>query len=249
VIALGSTPSMADTLYVRGVVAAHVEPQISTHALQLEPSPFASAAGAGGAIDDSGVRVNGSTSLTAIIGYEAPSLPWRLSIEAMLGVPSRLRFEATGRLATDSLAPGSVGIPPLGRQLGYAAMTAPILTVLVKPVRWEFLTLFAGLGASMMMVYDERITNSVLTEVGDPKLSIDHAIGGVVQAGLEARIWESFVLRLDAKYIAYRDSHATIDNIQVRTQLPSLPTVDVGSAAMDVSVRLFVFQCGIGADF
>jgi outer membrane protein W len=101
----------------------------------------------------------------------------------------------------------------------------------------------------MMLVYDERITNSVLTEVAEPKLSVDHSVGAVAQAGIEAQIWESFVLRLDAKYIAYRDSHATINNIQVRTQLPSLPTVDVGSAAMDVSVRLFVFQCGIGADF
>lgn len=241
------SPAAADTLYVRGVVAGDAEPQISTHSLQLDASPVASAAGAGGALAG-GVRVNGSSSLTAIIGYEAPSLPWRLSIEALIGAPSRLNFEATGRLATDSLA-NSANVPPLGPRLGYAAMTAPAVTVLVKPVRWESVTLFAGVGASMLLVYDEKVTNSVLTAVADPKLTIQSSLGAVAQTGLEAEVWNSVVVRLDARYIAYRDARATIGNIQVRTSLPELPTVEVGSARVDVSVRVFVFQCGIGVDF
>jgi hypothetical protein len=239
---------------VRGVIAAHVDPRITAHDLQREPSALAgTAVGGGGAIDDAGVRVNGSTSPTAIIGYVVPRMRWGFSIETIIAPPSTLKIEATGRLANDSIAPEAVGvatgIPPLGRELGEAAMTAPIVSAVVRPLRFDRFVVFAGLGASVLFVYDEHVTNPVLNEVGSPKLAITHAVGAVVQAGIEGRIWGRWMLRVDGKYIAYRASHARIDDIEVKTQIPLLPTVDVGSARIDVVVRPIILQCGIGADF
>ena len=240
-------------LYVRGVFAAYVEPRITAHDLRLAPSPIARTAVGAGAIEDAGVRVNASTSPTAIIGYVVPRMRWGFSIEMIIAPPSKLEIEATGRLANESIAPEAVGvatgIPPLGRYLAEATMTAPIVSAIVRPLHFNRFVVFAGVGVSVLFVYDERVTNAVLNEVGSPKLAVTNPIGAVVQAGIEGRIWGRWKLRIDGKYVAYRESHARIDGIEVKTQIPSLPTVDVGSARIDVAVRPIIIQCGIGADF
>jgi hypothetical protein len=240
-------------IYVRGVVAAYVEPQITTRNLQLEPTGIAGAAVPAGALDDSGVRVAGSSSPTAIVGYVVPGLPWRLSVETMVSTPSTLKIEATGRLANESIAPEAAGyttgIPPLGRDLAEAAMSAPIISIIARPLRIDRFSMFAGVGASVMLVYNAHVTNSVLTEVNQPSLAITHAFGAVVQAGIEGKLWGRWVARLDAKYINYGEQHARLDRIQVKTQIPGFDTVDVGAAKLDVSIHPIILQAGIGADF
>jgi outer membrane protein W len=241
-------------VYVRGVVG-HVDPRVSAHDLQVEASGVAAGAIGDGSIDNSGVTVNASSMPmpTAIVGYVVPGLRGRLSVETMVGAPVGLKIEATGKLANESLAPEAAGvptgIPPLGRELGEAMIAPPMVTAIYRPLQIGRVGVFAGTGVSVLFVYDERVTNPVLTEVSEPSMTISHAFGAVLQAGLEARVWRRFVARFDAKYIAYRDSHATIDNIQVRTSIPLLPTVEVGSASMDVSARPVIVQVGLGADF
>src|ERR1041385_93975 len=244
-------------LYVRGVVAAHVAPRITTSDLRLDSARAGIAGPADGAGEpgalDGGVQVDSSSAPTAIVGYLIPGMPWRLSIETVVGAPSTLKIEATGRLASDSIAPeaGGVetGIPPLGRELAEAEMSAPILSVIVRPLRLDRVTFFGGLGASALLVYGEKVTNPVLTEVSTPKLAIEHTVGAVFQAGVETHVWRRFVLRLDAKYIHYRSQTAKLEGIRVRTDIPLLPDVNVGSAHMAVAVRPVIVQCGIGADF
>ena len=241
-------------VYVRGVFG-HVDPRVSARDLQLDASGLAGAVVGDGPIDDAGVTVNGSNRPmpTAIVGYVVPGLRGRLSVETVVGAPFGLKIEATGRLRNESLAPEAAGIPtgipPLGRELAEATIAPPMVTAVYRPLQVGRMAVFAGTGVSVLFVYDEHVTNPVLTEVAEPSLEISHAIGAVVQAGLEARVWRRMVVRVDAKYIAYRASHATIDNIQVRTQIPLLPTVEVGSASMDVSARPVIVQAGIGADF
>jgi len=182
-----------------------------------------------------------------------PGMRGRLSVETMLGAPVGLKIEATGKLASESLAPEAAGvptgIPPLGRELGEAMIAPPMVTAIYRPVQIGRVAVFAGTGVSVLFVYDEHVTNPVLAEVAEPSMEIAHAIGAVLQAGVETRVWRRLVARLDAKYIAYRASHATIDNIQVRTSIPLLPTVAVGSASMDVYARPVIVQVGLGADF
>jgi outer membrane protein W len=171
----------------------------------------------------------------------------------MVGVPVNMKIGVTGKLANESLAPDAAGtptgIPPLGPDLGEATVMPPMVTALFRPLQVGRVSLLVGAGASVLFVYDERVTNPVLTEISVPEMQISHALGWVVQTGIEARLWRRVVARLDAKYISYRASHATIDNIQVRTQLPLLPTVDVGSARMDISAHPVIVQLGVGADF
>jgi outer membrane protein W len=243
----------AKRLYVRGVVA-HVEPRITTQNVQLDPSGLAANAIGDDPLDDSGVTVSASAKRpTAIVGYVLPGLRNRLSIEAMVGAPVPLKIGATGKLATESLAPDAAGtptgIPPLGANLAEATISPPMITALYRPWRHGRISVLAGGGASVLLVYDERVTNPVLTEVSEPHLEITHAFGVVAQGGVEARLWRRVVARLDVKYIWYRMSHATIDNIQVKTQIPLLPTVEVGDARMDISVQPIIVQLGIGADF
>lgn len=253
-LAVLAPSAAADTrrLYVRGVFAAHVEPRITTSDLRID-SGLGTKADGTGALQDGGVRVDGSSAPTAIVGYLVPYMPWRLSIETVVGAPSTLKIEATGRLASDSIAPEAdgvtTGIPPLGRELAVAEMSAPIVSVIVRPVRFDRVTLFGGVGASALFVYGEKVTNPVLTEVTTPKLAIAHTVGAVLEAGVETRVWNRFVLRFDAKYIHYGEQSAKLDGIRVRTDLPYLPEANVGSAHMAVVVRPIIVQCGFGADF
>jgi len=242
-------------VYVRGVMA-HVDPRVSARDVTVDATGIAGAAIGDGTIEDAGVTVGGTGNMpmpTAIVGYVVPGLRGRLSVETVVGAPFGLKIEATGRLRNESLAPEAAGIPtgipPLGRELAEATIAPPMVTAVYRPLQVGRMAVFAGTGVSVLFVYDEHVTNPVLTEVAEPSLEISHAIGAVVQAGLEARVWRRMVVRVDAKYIAYRASHATIDNIQVRTQIPLLPTVEVGSASMDVSARPVIVQAGIGADF
>src|SRR5438067_3466863 len=61
---------------------------------------------------DSGVDMQDSqVPLAAIIGYVVPVLDHRLALETILGFPTYVHFQATGALATQSLAPTLNGMP------------------------------------------------------------------------------------------------------------------------------------------
>jgi outer membrane protein W len=95
--------------------------------------------------------------------------------------------------------------------------------------------------------YDERITNPVLTALGNPTLTIEPSGGLVLQAGAEARLWGRVFARIDAKKVVGMTVESRIDHIGV--MLPLLPTLDVGSLTSRAEVAPIVIHAGIGADF
>jgi len=102
----------------------------------------------------------------------------------------------------------------------------------------------------VLVTYNARATNPVLTEAGQPRFEIDPAPGLVLQSGLDIALWRRVYARLDLKYIAFMKAHATVHDIAVRTpELPLLDTTRVGTATMDMWVNPLIVQLGAGVDF
>jgi outer membrane protein W len=204
---------------------------------------------------DGGVGMHESqVPFAAIVGYTLPILHHRLSLETIVGFPANEHFEATGSLATQSLAPTIGGMPtgiaPLGSDLGQATFATPMLTAVYHLPDLGPITPILGGGAMVLYAYDQKITNPVLTAAGKPQLDISPTAGAVLQAGLEARLWRGVTARIDAKYIAGVTVTAKVENISViPTALPQLGTLDVGTATMTAKIAPVVVQAGIGTDF
>jgi outer membrane protein W len=233
----------------------HVAPQTSSSELSLSgvDGP-ASLAIMNGPIEGSGATLDTVTHPAVIVGYTLPWLDNRLSIETVLSSPLHVKFRATGTLANMSIAPEALGlptgVPALGSELGEADAAPPIVTLVYQYARLGALRPYVGAGLSILYTYNAKMTNPVLTEVGDAKFSIDPAPGLVLQTGIDVRLWRSVVARADIKYIALMKAHATVENIRVRTpELPLLEEAEVGSATMDMWVNPLVVQVGIGVDF
>jgi outer membrane protein W len=250
------SPAQADEhrVYVRGGVV-HVVPLSDSSELELSgvDGP-ASLALRDGPVAGSGTTIDPMTTPGLIIGVRTPALGDRLAIETVLAPPLHVRFQATGTLADESIAPDALGIPTgvpaLGPELGEAKGAPPILIATVRLPGGEALEPHVGLGATVLISYDARITNPTLTEMGRPRLHIAPAPGLVAQAGLDARIWRRLRGRIDVMYVAFMKTRATVDDLRVRTPgIPLFEAVEVGQARMDVTVNPLILQLGIGADF
>src|SRR5690606_36019798 len=124
-----------------------------------------------------------------------------------VGLPFTVRFEATGTLANESIAPDALGIPtgvgPLGPELGEAKAVPLVLTAIYKVAKLGMVEPYVGGGPSIMLATEEKVTNMMLTEVSQPDMSIAPAPGLVLQAGLDANITSRIWARLDFKFIAF----------------------------------------------
>ncbi len=249
-------PERRHRLYLR-VGVAFVKPLATSNELQLaDVDGPASLAEMDGPIAGSGASESGATIPALIVGVV---LPWkrmhdRLSLETVLGTPFTVKFRATGTLANQSIAPTALGIPTgvpaLGPELGEATAAPPVLTAVYQLVdhgRWRP---YAGLGFAMLIATDAKMTNPILTAVSQPKFTVDPAPGLALQAGLDVRLSKLFYARLDVKFIALMDAHATAEHIQVATpNIPAFGTVEVGTAKMDVTINPLIVQAAIGFDF
>lgn len=188
------------------------------------------------------------------LGYALPFWKRSLSIETILALPFEMTMHAGGTLATQSLAPYALGnlptgVPPLGDELGKIKVLPPVLTLV-----WRFLPEFrvrpyVGAGVSVLIPMGARLTNPVLTAVGNPTLEVPVKAGFVIQAGGEVRLWKWFFLTADFKYIAGFDLTATVKNISVK--LPALPIFEqakVGDNVVKMSVNPVILQIGLGMD-
>jgi len=91
--------------YVRAGVA-YVHPFSSSSELELaDVNGPASLAVSNGPIAGSGSTVEATTILAATIGWVTPWMDGHLSLETILGPPLDVKFQATGTLATMSIAP------------------------------------------------------------------------------------------------------------------------------------------------
>ncbi len=241
-------------LYIRaGVVHVHPLEQSDEMALADVDGP-ASLALSNGPVEGSGATVSNATIPGIIVGYV---LPWgndKLSVETILGLPFTVKFQATGTLATESLAPTALGlptgVPPLGPDLGEAKAVPIVATLVYQVAQLGKVAPYVGAGPSIMFATEEKVTNMQLTEIAQPKMSIAPAPGLVLQAGLDAKITNRIYARIDLKFIALMKARATVEHIQVRTpSLPLFDNVEVGTAKMSMWLNPLVVQAGIGTDF
>jgi outer membrane protein W len=188
----------------------------------------------------------------ATIGWAPPILNRQLSIETILALPFAQKMYLGGTVANTSLAPMALGVlptgvPPLGSELGEVTVLPPVVTLVYRFFPAWRVRPYVGLGASLLIVMGAKITNPVISEVSQPKVEIPPKLGWVVQGGVEVRLFGSFFLTGDFKYIGGLDLTAKVSNIWVR--LPKLPlygATRVGDNIVRVSVNPIVVQLGIG---
>jgi outer membrane protein W len=241
------------SFYVR-LGVAFVDPLASSQPMELADVDGPASLGvSNGPIAGSGATVGSATIPAAIIGYRLPYMNRRLSIETVLGLPFTVKFEATGTLANMSIAPNVLGIPTgvpaLGSELGEAKAAPPVVTAVYR-FSDGAIQPFAGAGIGVLIAYDAKVTNPMLTAVSQPDFSIAPAPGLVLQGGLEAKLAGNFYARLDVKFIAFMLARGEVHHVQVQTPgLPLFDTVEVGTAKMNVWVNPLIVQGGIGLDF
>lgn len=230
---------------------AHVEPRISSSGMELQPEGITRLATPMEPVQG-GVESSPTNVYAAILGVAPAALGGYVGFETIIAVPKKAKLRAYGDLADKSLAPTALdlvptGIPPLGEELG-EAMAAPVtLTAVVRTPALGPVRAYAGGGASVLFVMDAKVTNQVLTEVATPKLEIDPAFGVVAQAGVDVHLFGKFYARLDYKAMWFQPAETRITNIHVRTTIPLLETVDVGSARSESTANPRIVQIGIGA--
>jgi outer membrane protein W len=252
-LALADVPKRK-TLYVRAGVV-HIEPLAQSDEMELaDVDGPASLAIQNGPIEGSGATISSATIPGIIVGYVLPFGGDRLSVETILGIPFTVKFEATGTLANESIAPTALGIPTgvpaLGPQLGEAKAVPIVVTAIYQLAKLGPVTPYAGGGPAVLFTTDAKVTNPMLTEISQPDMSIAPAPGLVLQGGLDAKLTNRVYARVDLKFIALMKARATIEHVQVRTpDLPLFDNVEVGTAKMSMWVNPFIVQAGIGTDF
>lgn len=205
-----------------------------------------------GPIEGSGVSAGAVAMFAGTIGYRV----WRnLSVEAVVARPFTMDLTMTGTLAEMSVAPyalGNVptGVPAFGEKLGTTEVLPPIITGV-----WRFpvhprIRPYAGAGFSYVYAYDTKITNGVLTEVAEPKVSIDPDLAWVVQGGVDVQLWKRLYFTFDVKFVGGLDLVAKMEGLQLAVpNLPIYGTVDAGTGTAEVRVNPLVLQGGVGWDF
>jgi outer membrane protein W len=205
-----------------------------------------------GPIAGSYTRMGSNLMAAAIIGYAPPILNRQLSIETILALPFAQKLYAGGTLANNSLGPKALnslptGVPALGEELGEVKALPPVVTAVYRFFPDSIVHPYLGFGACLMIVMEAKITNPVLSEVSAPKVDIPPKVGWVGQAGVEVRLFGSFFVTADLKYIGGLDITSTVKDIWVR--LPELPIygrVKVGDNVARMSVNPVLAQFGIG---
>ncbi len=252
-VTVSSTADRPD-FYVR-LGAAFLKPLSSSRAVELaDVHGAASLAIQNGPLAGSGAKIESVTIPAAIAGYVLPTASRRWSTEVVLGLPFKVKFQATGTLASMSLAPTALGIPtgvgPLGPELGEATAVPIVLSVTYRPIQRGAILPYLGAGPSVLFATNAKVTNPILTEVNHPEMSITPAPGLVLQGGLEARLWRSVYARIDLKFIAFMRARGEVKNVNVKTPgLPLFDSVEVGTAKVNLSVNPLIVQAGIGMDF
>ena len=235
--------------------AAIIEPITSSRELELASVDGpATLAVDNGPIAGSGATIGSAVIPAGSIGWVIPTASRRLSLELVLGTPFTAKFQATGSLANESIAPTALGIPtgvgPLGSELGEAEAIPIVLTAICRPIELGRFLPYFGAGPSVLFARNAKVTNRMLTEVNQPEMTIDPAPGLVLQGGFDAWLTRSIYARLDVKFIAFMTAHAEVRNINVKTPgLPLFDSVEVGTAKMDVTVNPLIVLASVGFDF
>ncbi len=254
-----TAPSLLDApkrrrFYLRPGVL-HMQPNVSSENVVLSNlSEFAELAISPGPIPNSGAGVAPVTVPVMNVGYVLPWLDGHLSVETVLGLPIELELQATGAMASESLAPfalGNVptGVPAMGANLGTAKALPPIVTAVYRFMQTSIVHPYLGSGLSYMHVYDAHVTNPVLTDVAEPRLEVDDAFGVVAQAGVELRIYDRYYAMIDFKTIMGLRMDAKVRDIYIRTpELPVFEMAHAGDASVTIRMLPLIGTLALGAD-
>lgn len=238
-------------IYFRAGVA-HVEPNIKSGGVTLEPAGIVKLAAPMEPVKG-GIEAESANIFAATIGFAPAVFGGYVAIETIIGVPKKAKLRARGDLANMSLAPSAAGIPTgipaLGSELGEATAVPPMMTIVGRAPALGPIRFYAGAGASVLFIRDARVTNKVLTEVATPKLEISPAVGFVGQVGVDVHLFGRFYARLDFKKLWFGKSESRITNVHVKTTIPLLETVHVGSVKSETQATPTIVQLGIGATF
>lgn len=244
-----------DPFYFRAGFTS-LQPDASSSEVNLDNvGDIAQLAISNGPIEDSSVNVEGVDFASIIVGYRLPWFGERFSLETILALPLTIKFTAEGGLANESISPFALGniptgIPPLGKEFGETKALPPVVTLVYKVLKNYKIKPYIGGGIAFMYTYDSKVTNAILTEVREPELEIENAMGYVGQAGFEINLTKRWKLNLDAKYIGGLESDATVKGIVVKTPgTPLFETADVGNASVTVKVDPTILSLGLGFDF
>jgi len=208
-----------------------------------------------GPIAGSGASVSSVSFPSVTVGYRLPWLDGHLALETVLALPFTVELKAEGTLASNSIAPYGLnniptGVPPLGSEFGETKVLPPLVTLVYRFALDQPLRPYVGAGLSYMITYDSRVTNPVLTAVGEPELEIDNVFGFAVQGGVEYQFYKDWWVNFDVKYITGLETEARVKGIWVETpDLPTFSPVEVGDATVKVSVDPWIYQLGVGFDF
>jgi outer membrane protein W len=251
----GATPATRRPSFYFRAGGAIVKPLSSSRELELaDVDGPASLAVQNGPIAGSGATVSSATVFAGILGYVLPTPSRRWSVEAVVGLPFTVKFQATGTLANMSIAPTALGIPtgvgPLGPQLGEAKAAPGVATAVYQLTGVGMLRPYLGAGAAVLLALDPKVTNPTLTAVNQPEMTIAPAPGLVLQGGLDVRLWKAVYARLDVKFIALMQARAEVHHVEVKTPgLPLFDSVEVGTAKMNIWVNPLIVNLGVGFDF
>ena len=178
VVAVAPPPEHALKHWTVRAGVALIKPLSSSRPMELaNVDGAASLALQNGPIAGSGAEVSSATIPALIIGYNIND---HLSLETVLGLPFTVKFQATGTLANESIAPTALGIPtgvgPLGPELGEAKAAPPLVTVVYKFLHPEDrFRPYVGAGASVLIAYDAKVTNPMLIEVAKPAVGLQRS--------------------------------------------------------------------------
>lgn len=238
-------------LYFRAGIA-HVDARTKSSGMKLEPAGITKLM----PVDppQGEIVTDPANVITAILGFAPATFRGYLAFETLIGIPKSSKLKATGDLANMSLAPTALdliptGVPALGEEIGEANAAPLMVTAVARtPELGGRVRLYAGAGPVVLLVR-ATVTNKVLTEVATPKIETTPAYGVVAQAGLDVKLYKSVYARLDLKEMWLTPSETTISNIRVKTTIPLLETVEVGTARSQVQANPLVVQFGVGASF
>ncbi|MDX1804165.1 MAG: OmpW family outer membrane protein [Alcanivorax sp.] len=240
-------------LYFR-IGALYAIPYIKTHSIVLKNlSELASVAVEPGPQEGEAYS-DPQLQPAAIIGYRLPWGDGGWSVETVVGAPPTLKIKARGKIADQPLVKEAngipTGVPALGHNVAETKAIPPVVT-LVKRFRLnQRLRPYAGLGLTYLYTYDTHVTNPILTEFGEPKLTIDNKFGWVAQAGLDAHVKGPWWATLDIKYISVPNVTATMEKTYIRAPgLPQYQYAEVGDAQFKADLNNLAITLGAGFTF
>lgn len=232
---------------------AHVEPRTKSSGMVLEPVGIAKLMPMDPPKGE--IVTDPANIFTAILGFAPATFRGYVSFETLIGLPKKSKLRATGDLANKSLAPTALdliptGVPPLGEEIGEASAAPLMVTATFRtPELGGRVRLYAGGGPSLLLVRGAKVTNAVLTEVATPKIETSPTLGVVAQAGIDLKVYKRVYARFDVKEMWFMPTETRITNIHVKTTIPLLETIEVGSSRSQVQANPLVVSFGIGAGF